>query len=157
MSEILSSIQVENHSQTQYNFSNIQGMNTGKMFKLTEVMTKYLGNSFAAVGPHPALYNNMFYSLCRSYTGEDSTKENSADYRTCVNFPVNLASSAVISSLGGQTSYQMRDVLSEMNRVNNFSHLSDAGSDEYRNELLRNDNYLEDFEVFRDQISLNEP
>jgi hypothetical protein len=133
------------------NFSSIPGMTTGKMFKITEVMSNYLGNTCGDANQNSGAYMNMMSTLYeneskRSSIGEMFRKGISAT-QTCYNFPLKLGNSAAFSTIGGNTPDKYKDALSEVNKVNNYSHLSQAGSDEYREELMKNDDFMKDFDL----------
>jgi hypothetical protein len=151
MGKIINNVVQGKESTTEFDFANIPGMTSGKMFKITEVMSNYLGNSCGNIGQNPGIYMNMISTLYeneskRSSIGEMFRKGISAT-QTCYNFPLKMASSAVFSSIGGNTPDKYKDALSEVNKFNNYSHLSQVGSDEYRDELMRNDDYMKDFEL----------
>ena len=132
---------------SEFQFSTLPGMNAGKMFKLTEVMSSYLGNSLIYSSQNPFVYNNMFYSLWQSCIGDSPVKQGISTVQTWFEFSPNLGKSGVFSSFREAGYDQNKEAYSDVNRVNNLSHLSEAGSDDYREELMRNENYLEDFKV----------
>ncbi|CAI2364266.1 unnamed protein product [Moneuplotes crassus] len=129
-----------NHTQR---LSEIPGMSAGKMFKLTEVFTKSIGTSLVGTKNNPFLYNNMFYSLCRSSVAGSSCKDFSTA-RTSYRLSQQQRKDP-FSAVNKLTPQISRESLSEIQKEFSFSQLSDAGSDGYRRDIIDNQNYLEDY------------
>mmetsp|Transcript_19525 Transcript_19525/g.19192 ORF Transcript_19525/g.19192 Transcript_19525/m.19192 type:complete len:287 (-) Transcript_19525:33-893(-) len=135
-------IEIEAFIQNTPKLSEIPGMSAGKMFKLTEVFSKCMGNSIAATGNSPMLYNDMFYSLCQSSIGGSSCYGFSTA-RTSHNLPQNVGMMPHGNHLRWQNS---KDTISELHKALSFSQLSNAGSDDYKKDIINNKDYLKDFQ-----------
>ena len=142
----MSQVDLEELIKTGPKLAEIPGMSAGKMFKLTEVFSKWMGSSMAASGTSPLLYNDMFYSLCQSSIG-GSSWYNFSTARTSYNFPTNRGLPDAFSPIKELRHQNSKDTISELKRVLSFSQLSIAGSDDYREDLIKNKNYLQDFQV----------
>ena len=59
----METIEEENKVTSEFNFAGIPGMNWGKMMKLTEVVSSYIGNSLNISGCNQKIYRNMMSSL----------------------------------------------------------------------------------------------
>ena len=126
------------------------------MFQLTDIMSEYLGNSWNKnKGQNPDGYINMLSTLYENESRKSGWGGASGIFRrefyaakTVYDFPLKLGTSAALSVMGDPSPSvkKSKDVLSEIQQANNFSHLSDAGSDEYRQELMRNDDFLQEFD-----------
>jgi len=66
----------ESTAVSDYNFSEIPGMNCGKMFKLSEVMTSYMGNNYGQMGAESNLFQNMVSTLYQSETRKSCIGDN---------------------------------------------------------------------------------
>jgi hypothetical protein len=125
------------------------------MFKLTELMSNYLGSSYNILGASSNAFMNMMSTLYENESRMSSIggvlKRSDGMNMTCYNFPIQVGRSALLSSIGDKPHIYQKDTLSEVNKINNFSHLSVAGSDDYREELIKNDDYLEEFEDLSNQ------
>lgn len=120
------------------------------MFKLTELMSSYLGSSYHILGATSDAVKNMMSILYENESRKSSIgsvlKRSDGMNMTCYDFPIQVGRSALLSSIGDKPHIYQKDTLSEVNKINNFSHLSVAGSDDYREELIRNEDYLEEFQ-----------
>ena len=63
MGEIMDNLDKESQTKSEFNFSELPGMNCGKMMKLTEVMGNYLGHSSSVLGFNTGLYTGMISTL----------------------------------------------------------------------------------------------
>jgi len=63
MGEIMETIEEENKVISEQNFAKLPGMNCGKMIKLTEVVSSFLGQTLNVSGDCQKVYRNMMSSL----------------------------------------------------------------------------------------------
>lgn len=145
---MLSTLERESISMSDFNFSELPGMTCGRMFKITEVMSSYFGNRASNFGS-----NNMYVNMLSTLYENESRKSSYGDYlkksdatMTCYNLPISIGRSALLSTIGEDQIVNAKDTLSENNRIGKLSNFSVAGSDEYREELMRDDNFMDEYQ-----------
>lgn len=63
MGEIMETIEEESKVVSEHNFANLPGMNCGKMMKLTEVISSFLGQHIDGCSNNQKAYRNLMSSL----------------------------------------------------------------------------------------------
>lgn len=118
------------------------------MFQIANIMTSYFSNnsnSGSGRGGYMNLMSSIYENESRKSSIGSRFTKNDGMAMSVFNYPVAMSASGMFSQLGEKTKTHQKDALSEIRRVNNLSHLSEAGSDEYREALMKNDDFMDDY------------
>lgn len=149
MGGLIQNIEKETEATSEFNFSEIPGMNWGKMFKLSEVLSNYIGNSYGLIGQNSNMYYNMMSALYEnesrkssiglSVIGNERLKMSS--YGSSLNF----GKSVIVQPSVEKAILITKETLSEVRKISKLSQLSEVGSDDYRNDIIKNEYLISDY------------
>lgn len=118
------------------NFSEIPGMNCGKMFKLTEVITQYMGNSLLINGTstggvsNSGFYSNAYMNMMNLLYENESRKSSIGGFTSQFN---NMRTKRIALSVINENMYTEKIVQLGDSRANDFikenmTHIGNVGS-----------------------------